>query len=254
MISLGTHAVVLAAAPLLAAPILAAPLRAAQTIGAPLLAVAGSVPVDPDAPTARQWLHDELTNPIYHQGPSLLERFLTWLQDLFQGVSVVGISGGWAALLLVAIVVVIAAVALYVSGPLRRTRRTQHAPTLAVDDTRTADELVAAAARAAAAGDFTAATLDTFRALARRSEERALIDPAPGRTAHEAAEMIGIRLPHLAPALAAGASTFDAIYYGKVPADAGSYEQMRGLETSAATARPTAMSTLAAAPGGVAAL
>ena len=203
------------------------------------------VPVTPDAPTARQWLQDELTHPIYHQGPSLLERFFMWLQDLFSGVSVLGLSGGWVALVLVVLIVVVSAAALIVSGPLRRTRRVGRAPLLGVDDLRSADDLLAAASRAASVGDFTTATLDTFRALARRSEERAILDPAPGRTAHEAALAVGARLPDLAGALAAGASVFDAIYYGKRPADAASYDQMRTLESTVAATRPTAPAALA---------
>ncbi|SDD57013.1 protein of unknown function [Sanguibacter gelidistatuariae] len=238
MSSAAAHAVVVA----LGATLGAAPLA--------ITAASSQVPVTPDSPTARQWLHDELTNPIYHQGPSLLERFLTWLRDLFDGVSVAGLSGGWAALVLVAVIAVIAAVALYVSGPVRRSRRARHAPVLGIDDIRSADDLLAAASRAASLGDFGAATLDAFRALARRSEERTILDPAPGRTAHEAALMIGARLPGLAPALADGATSFDAIYYGKVPADSTSYEQMRGLEAAAAATRPTALTS---APATVAA-
>lgn len=198
------------------------------------------VPVTPDTPTAREWLQDELTNPIYHQGPSLLERFLMWLQELFAGTPAFGLPGGWVALVLVVVIVGVAAVALYVSGPVRRNRRAQHAPVLGLDDTRSADDLLAAAAQAASRGDFTTATLDTFRALARRSEERALLDPAPGRTAHEAAAVISLRLPQLARALAGAATAFDAIYYGKRPADAASYDQMRTLDATAAATRPTA--------------
>lgn len=203
------------------------------------------VPVTPDAPTAREWLQDELTNPIYHQGPSLLERFLMWLQETFAGTSALGLSGAWVAAVLVVVIVVISAVALYVSGPLRRTRRARHAPVLGLDDTRTADDLLAAAAQAASRGDYTAATLDAFRALARRSEERVILDPAPGRTAHEAAVTIGLRLPSLAPTLAGAASAFDAIYYGKRPADAASYEQMRTLEATAAATRPAPLPSAA---------
>ena len=208
------------------------------------------VPVTPDAPTAREWLQDELTNPIYHQGPSLLERFLMWLQDLFAGTSAFGLSGGWVALVLVVVIVVVSAVALYVSGPVRRNRRARHAPVLGPDDSRSAADLLAAAARAASQGDYTTATLDAFRGLARRSEERTLLDPAPGRTAHEAALTIGARLPQLAPALASAAGTFDAIYYGKRPADAATYEQMRTLNATAEATRPSTLSapTTVAAP------
>ena len=77
--------------------------------------------------------------------------------------------------------------------------------------------------------------------------ERAILDPAPGRTAHEVALAIGVRMPHLSPALDAGAATFDAIYYGKRPADARTYDQMRTLDATAAATRPTTLSTSAQA-------
>ena len=45
--------------------------------------VGGSVPVVPDAETAREWAVRELADPVYHEGPSLLERFLEWVMSLF---------------------------------------------------------------------------------------------------------------------------------------------------------------------------
>lgn len=206
--------------------------------------VAGEVPVAPDAPTARELLRQELTNPVYHQGPSLLDRFLAWVQDLFAGLGVAGVSGPWVAVILVAVVVAVAAVALAVSGPLRRDRRTTgrgQGSVLALDDLRTADQLLAAATDAAARGDLASATLDTFRALVRRSEERALLDSPPGQTAHEAALALSLRLPDHRGALAAAASTFDAVCYGRAQADRTTYETLRALESAVAAARPASL-------------
>ncbi|MBI9116025.1 DUF4129 domain-containing protein [Sanguibacter suaedae] len=203
-------------------------------------AVVGEVPVDPDAATARRWLQDELTDAVYHDRPSLLERFVSWLGSLFDGVSVAGLDGLWAALVVVGAVLAVAAVALYVAGPVRRSGSARRAPVLAEDDTRSADDLRAAAAVAAARGDLHAATLDAFRAVVRRSEERVLLDPRPGRTAHEAATELASRLPTVAPALARGAQEFDALLYGRSStADHALYVRTCELDDAAAATTPT---------------
>ena len=200
-----------------------------------------SIPVDPDAGTARQWLTDELTNPVYHDGPSLLERFLDWLRGLLDGVSVVGLSGLWSAILVVAVTLVLAGVALFVAGPVRGSRRARTAPGVLDDDDRTADQLAAEAAAAAARGDFTAASLDAFRALVRGAEDRVLLDPRPGRTAHEAALELAPRLPDLAVPLAEAATVFDTLCYGTTSADAGTYDSVARLERTVRSSRPAAV-------------
>lgn len=200
-----------------------------------------TIPVDPDAATARQWLRDELTNPVYHDGPSLLERFIAWLRGLLDGVSLVGLSGTWSAIAVVAVALLLAGVALYVAGPVRGSRRPRTAPGVLDDDLRTAVELDAAAAAAAARGDFTAATLDAFRALVRGAEDRVLLDPRPGRTAHEAAQELAPRFPDLTTPLAEAAAVFDALCYGTTSADAGTYDAMAALGRTVSSRRPAAL-------------
>lgn len=203
-----------------------------------------TTPVDPDAATARQWLRDELTNPVYHDGPSVLERFIAWLRGLLDGVSLVGLSGTWSAIAVVVVALVLAGVALFVAGPVRGSRLARTAPGVLDDDLRTTVELVAAAAAAAARGDFTAATLDAFRALVRGAEDRVLLDPRPGRTAHEAARELAPRFPDLATSLAEAAAVFDALCYGTSSADAGTYDAMAGLGRTVGTRRPAALDDL----------
>ncbi|ACZ20882.1 hypothetical protein Sked_09320 [Sanguibacter keddieii DSM 10542] len=210
-------------------------------------------PVDPDATTARDLLRDELTNPVYHDSPSLLERFVRWVMSLFDGLAVPGVSGFWGAVIIVGVVLVVAVVALIVSGPLRRSRRVVAAPVLHEDDTRTADQLVAAAEAHARAGDHSAATLDAFRALVRRSEERALLDDVPGRTADEAVRLLVRVFPAAGPSLDAAGSTFDAVYYGRRPSDRSTYESVRSLDASLATTAP-ALPSAQGAPAGAGAI
>lgn len=200
-----------------------------------------SIPVDPDAGTARQWLVDELTHPVYHDGPSLLERFVAWLLGLLDGVSVAGLSGPWSAVVVVLAVLVVAGVALVVAGPVRATRAVRRGPAVLAGESRSADELVAQAAAAAARGEHGPATLDSFRALVRRSEERVLLDPRPGRTAHEAAVELAPRFPGLDARLVEAARVFDALCYGTTTADPRSSAAMADLERTVAATRPAAM-------------
>ena len=196
------------------------------------------IPVDPDATTARDLLRDELTNPVYHDSPTLFERFVSWFTGLFDGLVVPGVNGVWGAVAVVAVVLVVAGVALLVSGPLRRDHRRTAAPVLHEDDTRSAADLLAAAEQQARAGDLSGATLDAFRALVRRSEERALLDDTPGRTADEAVRALGTPFPGYASALAHAGDTFDAVYYGRRPSDRSTYDGMRALDGALAATSP----------------
>lgn len=208
------------------------------------------VPVDPDATTARDLLRRELTDPVYHDSPSLLERFVRWVMRLLDGLAVPGVSGFWGAVLIVAVVLLVAGVALLVSGPLRRTRRAATAPVLGEDDVRTADQLVAAAEEHARAGDHSAATLDAFRALVRRSQERALLDDVPGQTADEAVRLLRQTFPGAGHDLDAAGSTFDAVCYGRRTSDRRTYESVRSLDTTLAATPPTLGPTTAVSATG----
>lgn len=203
-----------------------------------LASLVAEVPVDPDAPTAHELLRDELTNPIYAQGPSLLSRFFAWLRGLFDGVTIPGASGSYAAIIVVLLVAAAVIVVFFVTGPVRRGRNAARTGVIDLDDTRSADDLVRAAAAAAAVGDFASATLDSIRALVRRAEERAILDPAPGQTALEAADRLAPQFPAQAPALAWAAATFDRVYYGAAPIDAGTWEAVRTLEAEIACTTP----------------
>ena len=196
------------------------------------------IPVDPDATTARDLLRRELTNPVYHDSPTLFERFVRWFTGLFDELVVPGVSGVWGAVLVVAVVLVVAGVALLVSGPLRRDHRRTAAPVMHEDDTRSAADLLAAAEQQARTGDLSGATLDAFRALVRRSEERALLDDTPGRTADEAVRALGTPFPGFTAALEHAGVTFDAVYYGRRPSDRSTYDGIRALDDALAATTP----------------
>ncbi|TKR22357.1 DUF4129 domain-containing protein, partial [Cellulomonas hominis] len=175
-----------------------------------------TVPVVPDAEQARRWLEQELADPVYHQQPSLLQRFLDWLGRLFEGADGLPIGNVGTLLAILAGLAVLVTVAFLVTGPVRRSRRVAGARSvLDADDRRTAAELRAAADGAAARGDWAAAVADRFRAVVRALEERAVLEEQPGRTAHEAVEAAGLRLPAHAVDLRTAGRLFDDVVYGE---------------------------------------
>lgn len=73
--------------------------------------LAADVPVQPGADEARRWLVEELAKPEYRTDPSLLQRFLDWLADLFDGATGIDLGGPATAALVVAGVALVAGIA-----------------------------------------------------------------------------------------------------------------------------------------------
>jgi hypothetical protein len=195
-------------------------------------------PVTPDGPTAHKWAADELAKPEYHQQENLLVRLIRWILHLFQGLPTLGMPPGLAALLVVGALAVVVLVALWVAGPVRRSRAAaRERQVLGRDDRRTAAALRAAADAAAAGGDWSLAVAERFRAVVRDLEERAVLDERPGRTALEVSTSAGRVLPAAAQALGEGAQLFDDIVYGERAAGPADDAVMRSVDERTRTAR-----------------
>lgn len=209
-------------------------------LGALVAVPAAGVPVVPDADEARRWLERELADPVYHERPSLLDRLLEWLRDLFDGLGGVGIGNTGTLLAVLAGLLVIVLIAFLVTGPVRRSRRvTGRGSVLDADDRRTAADLRAAADAAAARGDWATAVADRFRAVVRSLEERTVLEERPGRTAHEAVEAAGLRLPAHAVDLRSAGRLFDDVVYGERTPGAADDAALRELDARVAATRPT---------------
>lgn len=204
-------------------------------------ALVAEVPVVPDADEARRWLERELADPVYHERPSLLQRLLEWLGELFDGLGGgIGVGNGWTLLALLGGLLLIALIAFLVTGPVRRGRRIAGARSvLDADDRRTAADLRASADAAAARGDWATAVADRFRAVVRSLEERAVLDERPGRTAHEAVEDAALRLPAHAADLRTAGRLFDDVVYGERTPGAADDAGLRELDARVAATRPT---------------
>ena len=203
------------------------------------LAGATEPPVRPDGPTAQRWATEELLDPVYHQQQSLLNRLLTWLGHLFSGLHGAALPPRGALLVAAGVLVVVLVVALWITGPVRRARRSRPDAVLAAADGRTSAELRAAADAAAAAGDFSAAVAERFRALARSLEERAMLDERPGRTADEVARDAGEVLTTVAVALVRAGRLFDDVVYGGRAGRRSDDDEMRAADDAVRAARRT---------------
>ena len=211
-----------------------------------LAGVVTEVPVDPDAETARRWAEQELADPIYHQGESLLQVVLRWIQErLAEAQNALStMNGRSAAIVLGSVVIIGVVVTLLVVGPVRRSRRSQRSSVeVFVDDNRTVAELRRSADTLAAAGRWSEAVLDRFRAILRSLEKRAVVDERPGRTAHEAAIQAAAVLPPCAADLHRASRMFDDVCYGDVEAGRDDDAWLRQVDDAVQNTRPVAAVT-----------
>lgn len=200
-----------------------------------------SVPVDPDRETARRMLVEELGKPAYRDSKGILQRVIEWIGKRLADLASLGgdLSATWIAITVMAVVLLIAAIALVVAGPVRRRRAAQTVGgVLARDDVRTAAQIRASSDAAAADGDLALATVERFRAIVRSLEERALLDEVPSRTAEEAAADAGAFFPTHATAILDAARLFDAVLYGHRPVDAPGLARVVALDSALAQTRP----------------
>ncbi|MCT9087250.1 DUF4129 domain-containing protein [Streptomyces sp. ASQP_92] len=206
-----------------------------------LTGASGTPPVDIGRDLAREAARRELSDPAYHQhDPSLLQRaldtFWDWVGGLFDSASG-ATPGGPLGLIMLAVVVICLVAALWwrLGTP---QRAISSGGTVFDDRPRSAAEHRTAAEAHANALRWNAAVQEQMRAIVRSLEERALLDPRPGRTADEAAAEAGRPLPGHAVRLRAAARAFDDVTYGGRTADEAAYIRLRDLDRDLRAAKP----------------
>lgn len=222
----------------------------------PALAVAlpaavADVPVEPGADEAREWMIGELSKAPYQAAqPTWFDLLSQAIGDWFASLRVPDGSGlgGLIPLIGVVIVVVVLVVVFLVYGRprLNRRSRAEIGGLFGTDDTRSAAELRASAARAAAAGDYTVAVEEAFRGLARGLTERTIVTTSPGTTAQDFSRRAGTSFPAARGELADGAALFDGVRYLDRPADRAGYDRIVGLDRRLQTERPVALEAVPA--------
>ncbi|MEU1487007.1 DUF4129 domain-containing protein [Streptomyces sp. NPDC005752] len=206
-----------------------------------LIRAGEDVPVDTPRVPAREAAQDELSDPMYHEhDPNLLERgldrFWDWVGELFDGAA--GAAPG-GPLGLVVMVLAVAGLGTALWWRLGTPRRTAHTPeALFCSTARSAADHRTAAAAHADARRWTEAVQERMRALVRSLEDRAVLDPRPGRTADEAAVEAGRLMSAHAGRLRSAARVFDDVTYGGRTADEAAYLTLRTLDLELEAARP----------------
>lgn len=202
-------------------------------------------PYIPDGDEARRWAEQELQDPRYADAKPtwfdyLAEDIVEFINGLFSADT--GQQVGSTALVIVIVIVVAALIAVLILwGRPRASRRVSRRRTdlLGERDDRTAAQLRADAERSAREGDWDAATVLRFRAIARGLLERDIVDPAPGATAQAIAREAAATFSAHHAELTAAAGAFDQVRYLRHPASESSYRSLVATDERVATAHPS---------------
>ena len=203
-----------------------------------------ATPLIPDGDEAREWAETELSDPVYRIAePTLFDRIARAVAEFLGGLFSPDVPGEWGGALAViatAVVVVIVVAAFLIWGVPRTTRRGAAPARLLFgeEETRSASELRRAAAASADRGDWNAAIVLRFRALARGVTERGVIDTPPGATVHGFARETARAFPAQSEALEAAAAAFDDVRYLRRPGTREAYARVADVDDAVAASRP----------------
>jgi hypothetical protein len=209
-------------------------------------------PVQPDRDEARRWAAEELSKREYREAApgwleTLWQQFLDWLQSVTDGQSPA--DGPPVAPFIGLGIAILIGVAIILARPRLNARRRATREIFDAATAATAADYRGRAKAAAARGDWAAAVVEQFRALVSSAEDRAVLDPRPGRTADEAAGQLTRAFPAAGDRLDAASRIFDAVRYGSGSALAADYAAMVELDSTLERLTP---SYAEAAPGGLA--
>lgn len=204
-------------------------------------------PLTPDGDEARDWVEQELSDPVYDVAePTPFDRIARAVGDFFASLFNPEVSGAWGstfALVAAVVVIVVIVAAFLVWGMPRVSRRAAPAATALFGEAehRSAAELRAEAETHARAADWQAAIVLRFRALARGSAERGVVDLPPGATVHAFARAAGRVFPALGEGVEQAATAFDDVRYLRRPGTADLYALVASVDDAVAAARPVVL-------------
>ena len=204
-------------------------------------------PLSPSGQEARSALRRELAKAEYADRRNLVQRLWDWLQDRLNDL-VAGAGGVLPVQVLVPLLLVLVLGVVIALSRLRRRHGTQARsdPTGVLHQVDlSAAQLRARAVQHQDRGEHAAAAVDAFRAIARGAEERALLLPRPGRTAHEVSVELTDFFPTAQQQLAQAAGIFDVVRYGAGTCSGPQVEQILALEDRLRSTQPRHATTVA---------
>ncbi len=214
----------------------------------------GDLPLIPDGAEGREWAERELANPRYAAAePTPLDRLAQAFNEMIGSLFGAGAPAGLGPVILVglallAIALIVVAFAIWGRPRLSR-RTTATTPLFGEDDVRSAADLRREASERAGTGEWDAAIVLRFRALARSMIDRGVVAARPGATAQSFARSAGRVFPALARELVETASAFDDVRYLRRPGTPGDYERVATTDDAVAAARPLTDERAPAASG-----
>lgn len=222
-----------------------------MTVTGMMAQLAAVVPIGRDE--ARRAAERELSKGIYHQnepGPVMraFNAVIDWITQFLDRLASGTHGGSLGPLVLLLLVLAVAGVVLWRTGPIRRGARTRWAQVELSGDVG-AEEHRRRADEHAAAGRFSEAVRERMRAIVRELETRGVLDPRPGRTADEVAREAGAAVPTIAADLRAAAEVFDEVWYGGRPATPQSDALMRQADDRVRRAQMVVAGTVPAIAG-----
>lgn len=200
-----------------------------------------SVPVEPDADTAREWAEDELSRSVYQESTSFFDMILTWLAELWDYLSSLGtgVSAPIVPIIVAVILAGVVAISLVLAGRVQsRGHRGSGDSRELFEDSRDSAALFAAADAAAASGNWPVAVLEHFRAIIRSLDERTIVEDRAGLTAHEAATEASAAMPPHSSELTWAAVLFDDVAYGEAVPGSEEYARLQQLAAGVREAKP----------------
>jgi len=206
-----------------------------------------SVPVDPDAPEARQWLLDELAGADYRAAqPTWFDRLSGAIGDWLNSLRFETADGSdLGVLVIVLFIAVVLVIAFLVFGLPRLNRRSSVTGSLfGENDDRDSAAIRRAAEAAAAIDDYALAIAEMYRAIARGLAERTVLSTTPGTTAHSFALRAGASFPAFAAPLSAAAADFDDVRYLGRSGSRDRYTAIADLELGLRAATPAALESI----------
>lgn len=187
---------------------------------------------------ARRVLEEELADGSYQRqftGPlrEAIDSFLFWLEDRAFSIGGVDVPFG-PVLVLIAVAAAVVVIIMVVRPRLQS--GTVADGVVEIDPQVSAEEFRSRAEASARAGDFNAAALDAFRAVARAAEERGVVSEQRGRTATEIADSLGVSYRAFADDLHRAADLFNRSVYGSASLVAADFEFVAQLDVQLQTA------------------
>lgn len=192
---------------------------------------------DPTPAEIRERMREIFERQEFRRSKPLLQRVLDWLGDrLNPGIGAPGGWGGsigplvgWVAMVLVAVGLAVLVYFVVRHRSPRVKKAKAKAPTVDIDESRSATEWASDADRLEAAGDWKEAIRCRYRELVTRLVDAGVARPIPGRTTGELRVDVAERAPAVSGEFSQATGLFELPWYADEPTGRSENEEFKAL-------------------------